>query len=236
MTASLRTIYPSFLVKKFGAVISEGQMKEIMKKWESFIKTGAKPSVKKHMGMRGKKAAFHFGVWRRYQSIPFVTKDSRSSDEKKRAASDAFLTVIRNSVAGKIATFTEHYAPKLWSKQKGISNYLSQFEHITSCKALNFEDAFTTVAVKEGSSEHVHIDRNDQGITWVLPIGEWEGGNMVFPQLGLEVPLRAGELLGFKASLLAHCTTPVIKGQRVVITMFTCRHIFSDSVLYSLLN
>jgi hypothetical protein len=50
-------------------------------------------------------------------------------------------------------------------------------------------------AVKEGSSDHVHIDWNDHSITWVLPIGDWEGGNMIFPQLGnLEIPLRSGEL------------------------------------------
>ena len=41
MTASLRTIYPSFLMKKFGAVVSERQMNEMMEKWELFIKTGS---------------------------------------------------------------------------------------------------------------------------------------------------------------------------------------------------
>jgi hypothetical protein len=243
MTSSLRTIYPSFLVKKFGAVLSVGQMDEIWEKWDRFIKTGAKPSRKKNMG-RGKTPAFHFGVWRRYQEIPFITKDSRN------VASDPLLNVIRKSVAGKIATFTENYSPELWSKQKKlvncntivqvisetlhrISTYLSQFRHLFRRSALNFESAFTTVAVKEGSSEHVHIDRNDQGITWVLPIGEWEGGHMVIPQLGLKLPVRPGELLGFSANLLAHYSTPVTSGNRLVITMFTCRHIFSDSLLYS---
>jgi len=42
MTLSLRMIQPSFLVKKFGAVISERQMKDITNKWELFVKTGAK--------------------------------------------------------------------------------------------------------------------------------------------------------------------------------------------------
>ena len=41
LTSSLRTVYPSFLVKKFGAVLNERQMKEIMDKWVSFINTGA---------------------------------------------------------------------------------------------------------------------------------------------------------------------------------------------------
>ncbi|KAF8330978.1 hypothetical protein F5887DRAFT_922898 [Amanita rubescens] len=199
MTLSLRTIYPSFLVKKFGPVISERQRIEIAEKWELFKKTGAKPSQKKHLG-RGTKPAFHFGVWRRYQNIPFITKDSK----KQKKASDEFLTVLRNFVARKIATFTENYASNLWSKQKGISNYLSQFENISSRTALDFESAFTTVAVKEGSSDHIHIDKNDQGITWVLPIGEWEGGNMVIPQLGLEIPNNNNEILCAAASIEVH--------------------------------
>lgn len=111
MTSSLRTIYPSFLVKKFGNVISVGQMAEIWQRWEQFLKTGAKPSRKKDMG-RGKRAAFHFGIWRRYQNIPFITKDSRNE------ASDPLVNIIRKTVARKIATFTENYSPMLWLKQK----------------------------------------------------------------------------------------------------------------------
>jgi hypothetical protein len=40
LTASLRTVYPSFLVKKFGAVLNKSQMKQILEKWDSFIETG----------------------------------------------------------------------------------------------------------------------------------------------------------------------------------------------------
>ncbi|KAF8344468.1 hypothetical protein F5887DRAFT_274679 [Amanita rubescens] len=56
---------------------------------------------------------------------------------------------------------------------------------------------------------------------------------MVIPQLGLEIPVRSGELLGFRANLLAHFCTPITSGNRLVITMFTCRHIFSDALLYA---
>lgn len=42
LTSSLRTVYPSFLVKKFGAVVNQRQMKEIMDKWHAFSDTGAR--------------------------------------------------------------------------------------------------------------------------------------------------------------------------------------------------
>lgn len=117
MTSSLHRIYPSFLVKKFGVVVSEARMEEIKEKWRLFVETGAKPSRLKHKG-RGKKPAFHFGIWRRYQNIPFITKDSKSQNEKQNTAADAFLTVIRDSFAREIAALTENYSPRLWSKQK----------------------------------------------------------------------------------------------------------------------
>jgi hypothetical protein len=53
MTSSLCQIYPSFLVKKFGVVVSEARMEEIKVKWQAFVATGAKPSRLKHEG-RGK--------------------------------------------------------------------------------------------------------------------------------------------------------------------------------------
>jgi hypothetical protein len=102
LTSSLRTIYPSFLVKKFGNIIGMSQMAEIWEKWEQFLKTGAKPLRKKNMG-RGKTAVFHFGIWRRYQNIPFITKDSQN------VASDPLVNVIRKTMAGKVVTFTENY-------------------------------------------------------------------------------------------------------------------------------
>jgi hypothetical protein len=97
---------------------------------------------------------------------------------------------------------------------------------------MDFESAFTTVAVAEGSSELVHIDRNDHGITWVLPLGDFEGGNIVTPQEEANIPLRPGELLGFSANTLAHYCTPVTSGRRVVVTMFTCRNVFFKALLH----
>lgn len=82
------------------------------------METGAKPSRLKHMG-RGKRPVFHFGMWRRYQNIPFITKDSNSGKKEQDAASDDFLMVIHDSFAREIAALVEYYSPKLWSKQKG---------------------------------------------------------------------------------------------------------------------
>ena len=48
----------------------------------------------------------------------------------------------------------------------------------------------------EGCSERIHVDGNDHGTTWVLPLGDWEGAKLVIPQLDLEISVNPGELLG----------------------------------------
>src|SRR5215471_10599899 len=88
---------------------------------------------------------------------------------------------------------------------------------------LDLQGPFFTVAVKEGASEIWHIDWNDDvnTITWVIPVGNWEGGEFCIAQLGVRIPIRPGQVLGVRAKLLAHCSAPVASGKRVVFTCFT---------------
>jgi hypothetical protein len=83
-------------------------------------------------------------------------------------------------------------------KNDRVRHHILNSGVIEDKNALDFWGAFTAVAVKEGQSqsERVHTDPQDQGITWVLPIGDWEGGSLIFPQLKKKVSLRPGELVG----------------------------------------
>ncbi|KAG2111493.1 uncharacterized protein F5147DRAFT_530838, partial [Suillus discolor] len=53
---------------------------------------------------------------------------------------------------------------------------------------LDFFGAFFMFAIKEGMSEIYHVDWNNDldSITWLLTLGDWEGGELVLPQKGLE--------------------------------------------------
>ncbi|KAG2128501.1 hypothetical protein BD769DRAFT_1288804, partial [Suillus cothurnatus] len=81
---------------------------------------------------------------------------------------------------------------------------------------LDFFGAFVTFAIKEGTSEIYHVDWNDDldSITWLIPLGDWEGGELVLPQKGLErrISIQPGDVFGFMVHTLVHCTTPVTKG------------------------
>lgn len=115
--STLRMLFPNFLVKQFGNVISNGQMHLLIAKWQAIIDTGIQPDGKNHE-TRSDTPAFHFGVWRRYKKVVHITTDSKSADGKVQRTIDEFLNLIRNHVASKIATYTEYYAPRIWKEQK----------------------------------------------------------------------------------------------------------------------
>jgi hypothetical protein len=117
--SSLPNIYPSFLMKRFGNVVSEKQMGRLLKKWDLFTGMGAIPSNRTHSSRsKSNKPAYHFGVWRRYSEDPFITKDSNCSDTLKLDAANQFLNLIRKHVASKIADYTKMYSSELWEYQK----------------------------------------------------------------------------------------------------------------------
>lgn len=97
--------------------------------------------------------------------------------------------------------------------------------------ALDFQGAFFTVAVKEGSSKIVDVDWGDgkNTITWVFAVGDWEGGEFMAPQLGVRDTIVAGHLFGVMARVVAHFNTPVRSGQRVVFTCFTDQNLWAHT-------
>jgi hypothetical protein len=99
-----------------------------------------------------------------------------------------------------------------------------------SCPALDFGGVFATVAAKEGSSEIIHLDFDDHPdhIAWIVPLGDWEGGEFCVPQVGIKVPIHAGQVIAAMTRNLAHCSAP-IKGRRVILTLFSDKTLLNHS-------
>lgn len=89
--------------------------------------------------------------------------------------------------------------------------------------SVDFGGAFFTVAIKEGSSEHIHIDFNDHlhSLTWLVPLRDYSGGDFLAPQLGEAIPVLPGDVFGAMTRSLGHCGTPITRGRRLVLTCFT---------------
>jgi len=75
-----------------------------------------------------------------------------------------------------------------------------------------------------------HIDRDDDkyGFCWLVPLGDWEGGDVIFPQLNIRVKLKPGNILAFRSNLLIHGNLPCF-GVRHSLVFFTHNNLFSDT-------
>jgi hypothetical protein len=88
--------------------------------------------------------------------------------------------------------------------------------------ALDFGGTGYCVAISKGYSGYIHVDRMDwpKGYAFVIPCGDYEGGDTILPTLEYTVPLQPGQILGMLAGFLPHCCGRS-KGPRYVLTLFT---------------
>ena len=68
-------------------------------------------------------------------------------------------------------------------------SFMEEYPH------LDFLGAFTTVAVTNRVNDVLHTDREDVGLTWVIPLREYERGDLYIPQYGMRIPLKPGDVI-----------------------------------------
>ena len=78
-----------------------------------------------------------------------------------------------------------------------------------------------------------HIDRDDDkyGFCWLVPLGEWEGGDLIFPQLNVRIKLKPGNILAFRSNLLVHGNLPC-SGIRHSLVFFTHNNLFPETFVH----
>jgi hypothetical protein len=82
--------------------------------------------------------------------------------------------------------------------------------------------AFPTVAVNFNIISQFHQDLKDHrdSLCVVCPLGTFEGGQLVFPELKLIIHAREGQAIAFRSNILVHGNLPVIAGIRHSIVFF----------------
>ncbi|KAJ7837323.1 hypothetical protein B0H13DRAFT_1651620, partial [Mycena leptocephala] len=224
---------PPFEVGRFPGVISPYVQKLLI---EAFDRLKAlDPEYGPPEPQRSMTPAQHFGIWEHYKSRPIITGDSRQI--RAILADRPELVDVIHDLCGIIK---KHFLPRLqeivdWyfpgqrrtqdEIHKRIRKYLAR--DLEGYPNFDFLGLFTTVAVKEGTSENVHIDWGDNlhRFAYVFTAGDYSGGDFCTPQLGGRIAVPPGSVLAARTRLLAHCSTPA-KGCRLV---FTC---FVDSMLF----
>ena len=72
-----------------------------------------------------------------------------------------------------------------------------------------------------------HIDRDDDkyGFCWLIPLGDWKGGDVIF---NIRVKLKPGNILTFRSNLLVHGNL-LCFGVRHLLVFFTHNNLFSNT-------
>jgi hypothetical protein len=90
---------------------------------------------------------------------------------------------------------------------------------------IDFGGAFFCLAVARDNSFGIHTDKTDdpKSYAFVIPLGEFAGGDAGLPHMRTRIPLQTGQVMMFAASYIPHYINTVESGVRYVITAFTDR-------------
>ncbi|KAF9474886.1 hypothetical protein BDN70DRAFT_898616 [Pholiota conissans] len=226
----LDPLHPPYLAMRFPSVVSPKTNSRLVLAWDKLLASGVKfPKVDPN---RSTTPALHLGIWEIFSSKPFISANSRQTPEVNKSI-DIFLGLVGKLLAPKIGALLKEHCPDQYARQIQAYSRVKRIlgPELVERPTMDFTGSFFSVAVKEGSSEKVHIDFNDDinGITWVVPLGDWEGGEFCAPQLGYKIPIIPGQILGVMTKLLAHCGAPVTNGRRIVLTLFSDRFLLGHS-------
>ncbi|KAJ7094719.1 hypothetical protein B0H15DRAFT_775892 [Mycena belliarum] len=226
--------WPEWLMMRFADVIPEELGERIFEKWDRTVSLGL--MFPKEEKQRSKTPAVHLGGWMLYGSEARITADSLQAGlpEPQRTqvleSMDDMLGDIKAALFPITERIMHHAAPEQERSQAKAHAFMRHWCRETFEKRpnLDFGPLFFTMAIKEGASERIHVDWNDNlrkfALVWVL--GNFVGGLFCSSQLGIRVPVRGRSLLAVRTRLLGHNATLVGEGRRLV---FTC---FTDSVIF----
>ena len=87
---------------------------------------------------------------------------------------------------------------------------------------------FPTIAINFNVTSNYHWDDKDDpnGLCVLVALGDFEGGELCFPQLQIVVKLKPGQVVIFPSYLLLHGNLPITKGIRFSIVYFVHKDFF----------
>ena len=76
----------------------------------------------------------------------------------------------------------------------------------------------------------LHRDSQDKVHGWAadMAFGEFEGGFLQVPQLGIQFNLRLSDVLFMRSAILQHSVSPVTSGERFGMVLFTHESMFDS--------
>jgi len=152
--------------------------------------------------------SYHFGYWRCYSPEPYVTSETRTKEALQwlQANQPVFQAV------GEV--FKSKY-PLMYDCYRRV------------LPGPPLVGPWCTVNINYNTACIEHIDDQDyrHGLCWVLPFGDFTGGQIFFPDLRVELEVECGDLVCFPSASLLHNTEPFV-GKRHSLVFFNHHDMF----------
>ncbi|KAJ7598159.1 hypothetical protein C8J56DRAFT_1038937 [Mycena floridula] len=226
--------HPPFFFRMYDSVTLAVSL-EIVCLHDLYEATG--PVKKDGEEQRSSVFATHVGVWEMYcrkRKGPMVTGESKDPKAETRAALDAFLTYLNAMLFQKVNSILQVDLPELWEQGLRAQARLDRFlgKEFAQRPGLWFGPAFGCVTFKYGTSEIIHLNFSDdlQYLTWCMPVGEhWEGAFFIIPQFNIKIPIRPGKMYAVLAGVVAHCSTLITVGKRLILMGFMQKDVLKQA-------
>jgi hypothetical protein len=149
----------------------------------------------------------HFGGFTDSNNEPYTTANTVSGDRQEHLECVKKLIKGLQPLSNAVNDYFNNTYPVLYAKMKKLDlgpNVPKSF------------GAFPTVAINFNVISQFHRDLKDHRNTLcvVCPLGIFEGGELVFPELRLVVHVKQGYGVAFQSNLLIHGNLPVTVGMR----------------------
>jgi hypothetical protein len=164
----------------------------------------------------------HFGAYTLYNVLPYTSSDMASThniDHQKCVDNLIYgLELLSNSVNQFVQEYYENYYIKLKKLDWGPF-------------APRPFGVFPMIAINFNTISGYHWDESDDpnSLCFLIALGEFEGGELYFPQLNIIIKLKPGQIVVFPSHLLLHGNFIVTKGIRYSIVYFVHAGFFKDS-------
>jgi hypothetical protein len=155
----------------------------------------------------------HFGVFTLNNLLPFTSSNTASSHNIEHLECVNKLLYDLIPLSNSINQFLEKH-------------YLGLYEKLSKLKWGPFAPrpfgVFPMIAINYNTISDYHWDKHDDPNSFccLVVLGDFEGGELCFPQLKIIVPLRPGQVLLFPSRLLLHGNFTITKGIRHSIVYF----------------
>ena len=155
----------------------------------------------------------HFGSFTANNNEPYTTANTVASHSPHHQKCVHHLIQALQPLSDSINVHFQNIYPDLYSKLVNLDlgpNVPKSFK------------AFPSVAINFNRISEFHRDVKDHPNTLcvVCPLGTFEGGQLVFPELKLTIHAKQGQAIAFRSHILVHGNLPVLNGVRHSVVFF----------------